>query len=380
MDSTMRFAFFYHSLMSDWNHGNAHFLRGVVRELSALGHQVDVYEPLNGWSLNQLIDDQGSAAINGFFQAYPGQYPILYDLAALDLEKALFDVDVVIAHEWSSPELLAALAAKRRNSRFLLFFHDTHHRAITRPEELATLPLQDFDGILAYGEALREVYLRQGWGKQVWTWHEGADTALFQPSAMEVRKDDLIWIGNWGDEERAREIREFLIFPMRVLGLRASLFGVRYPQNALQEIRDARGVYHGWIPNYLVPAIFAHFHMTVHIPRQPYVHQLPGIPTIRVFEALACGIPLISSPWDDCEGLFRPGQDYLLAADGAAMTKAVQVLRHDHEMAAALAASGLETIRRRHTCCHRVAELLDICGELSGKWQRAPAKAYEVAL
>ena len=36
---------------------------------------------------------------------------------------------------------------------------------------------------------------------------------------------------------------------------------------------------------------------------------LPGIPTIRVFEALACGIPLVSAPWQDEEGLFRPGEE-----------------------------------------------------------------------
>ncbi|MGH8174867.1 MAG: glycosyltransferase, partial [Steroidobacter sp.] len=46
----MKFVLFYHSLVSDWNHGNAHFLRGVVSELLARGHAVDVYEPENGWS------------------------------------------------------------------------------------------------------------------------------------------------------------------------------------------------------------------------------------------------------------------------------------------------------------------------------------------
>jgi spore maturation protein CgeB len=375
----MRFAFFYHSLVSDWNHGNAHFLRGIVRELGQRGHQVTVYEPLNGWSLNQLLADQGSAAINDFFRTFPGQQPVLYDLGALDLEQVLSEVDVVIAHEWNSPDLLAALAAGRRHGRFLLLFHDTHHRAISRREEIAALPLQEFDGILAYGESLREIYLRQGWGEQVWTWHEGADTAIFKPCPIAEEKGDLVWVGNWGDEERASELREYLIEPMRTLGLRASLFGVRYPQPVLQEIEEAGGIYHGWIPNYLVPSVFGHFRLTVHVPRQPYVRQLPGIPTIRVFEALACGIPLICSPWDDTEELFRPGQDYLLVSNGAAMTRAIRDLREDAGMAASLSASGLETIRRRHTCSHRAAELLDICHGLAHGWQKTPAQHYEVA-
>ena len=50
----MKFVLFYHSLVSDWNHGNAHFLRGVVRELKLQGNSVAVYEPENGWSLRNL--------------------------------------------------------------------------------------------------------------------------------------------------------------------------------------------------------------------------------------------------------------------------------------------------------------------------------------
>ena len=61
--------------------------------------------------------------------------------------------------------------------------------------------------------------------------------------------------------------------------------------------------------------------VTVHIPRQPYVQALPGIPTIRPFEALACGIPLICSPWQDVEGLFTPGTDFLIARHGREMTR-----------------------------------------------------------
>ncbi len=50
----MRVVMFYHSLASDWNHGNAHFLRGVARELGRRGHDVRVYEPLDGWSATNL--------------------------------------------------------------------------------------------------------------------------------------------------------------------------------------------------------------------------------------------------------------------------------------------------------------------------------------
>src|SRR5215218_10061557 len=53
----MRVVFFCHAFTSCWNNGNAHFLRGVARELSQFGHHVVVYEPAEGWSrLNAILD------------------------------------------------------------------------------------------------------------------------------------------------------------------------------------------------------------------------------------------------------------------------------------------------------------------------------------
>jgi spore maturation protein CgeB len=92
---------------------------------------------------------------------------------------------------------------------------------------------------------------------------------------------------------------------------------------------------------------------------------LPGVPTIRVFEALACGIPLICAPWEDRDHLFAPGEDYLQVRSGDEMTAALNLVLADDEAAAQLAAQGLATIRARHTCAHRVDELLAITEELS---------------
>ena len=103
----------------------------------------------------------------------------------------------------------------------------------------------------------------------------------------------------------------------------------------------------------------------MHVPRRFYVDALPGIPTIRVFEALACGIALVSAPWRDVEGLFRPGADYLVAADGEAMTAHLRALSHDPDLRDSLAASGLETVLARHTCAHRANELLAIVSRLA---------------
>jgi spore maturation protein CgeB len=79
---------------------------------------------------------------------------------------------------------------------------------------------------------------------------------------------------------------------------------------------------------------------------------------------MACGIPLICSPWDDCEGLFTPGEDYLVAHDGDEMAQRLEAVLGDPGLAAALSRHGLQTILARHTCAHRVDELLAVAAEL----------------
>jgi spore maturation protein CgeB len=357
----MRVVMFYHSLLSDWNHGNAHFLRGVVSELLVRGHQVRVFEPRAGWSMTNLLSEGGDDAIDAFHRAYPHLDSVEYDLDALDLGRELEDADIVIVHEWNSPELVQRVGEHHRDAGYRLLFHDTHHRAATDPEAMARYDLSNYDGVLAYGAAIRDIYLRKGWAARAWTWHEAADTRMFYPRERQDPGGDLVWIGNWGDDERSAEIREFLIEPARRIGLRSTVYGVRYPAAALQELREAGIGYGGWIANFRAPEVFARFKMTVHIPRRPYRRALPGVPTIRVFEALACGIPLISAPWDDVESLFTPGEDFLVAQDGKEMERHLRALLHDPDLACALVAHGLETIRARHTCAHRVDELLEIC-------------------
>jgi spore maturation protein CgeB len=361
----MHFALFYHSLISDWNHGNAHFLRGIVRELQACGHRVHVFEPEHGWSARNLLEQEGSGPLGAFQRAYPGLSSTFYRSEEIDLARALDDVDVVIVHEWNDPSLVSRIGQYRAQSgRFRLLFHDTHHRAISEPQTIGRFDLRHYDGVLAFGEVLRGIYEDRAWAARAWTWHEAADVRLFRPPDIPGERPlDLVWIGNWGDGERASEISEFLIEPVESLRLRAQVHGVRYPLAAQHALARAGIDYRGWVPNFEVPALFAQAKATVHIPRRFYAQTLRGIPTIRVFESLACGIPLISAPWDDCENLFQPG-DYLIACNGSQMRKHLRMLLEDAEARSQLAQSGLQTILSRHTCAHRVEELLKICEAL----------------
>ena len=358
----MRFVVFTHSLVSDWNHGNAHFLRGICAELQERGHQLAIYEPEDSWSRRNLLEQEGLECVAEFHRHYPTLQSTIYDETALDLEEVLRDADVVLVHEWNTRELVARIGRHRYRHDYKLLFHDTHHRSLSDRRAIQEFDLTSYDGVLAYGEIIRQAYLQNRWARNVWTWHEAADTRVFVPLSAKKERD-LVWIGNWGDDERGETLREFLIAPVKDLGLSATVYGVRYPEAALAELADAGVEYRGWLPNYKVPEVMAWHRLTVHIPRRPYVEALPGIPTIRPFEALACAIPLVSAPWVDAENLFRPRQDFLLAHCGSQMREHLQMLLSDEGLMRRQAASGLETILAKHTCAHRVDELLEVIGQ-----------------
>lgn len=364
----MRIVLFYQSLISDWNHGNAHFLRGVASELLARGHEVEVYEPEDSWSVQNLIAEHGTEPLEDFRKAYPQLASHRYSREVYGepaLQRILDGAQLVIVHEWNEPELIERIGECRRKQNFVLLFHDTHHR-IAGHESLP-FTLKDYDGVLAYGQVLTDKYLHNRWAGRTWTWHEAADVRVFHPLPEIPRTLDLVWIGNWGDDERTAELQEFLVQPVKDLQLNAEVYGVRYPAAAIAELEGAGIQYRGWLPNYKVPEVFARAHVTLHIPRRPYVRELPGIPTIRPFEALACGIPLICSPWQDTEHLFTPGRDFLIARDGVEMTQLIRKVLSEPVFAEELAINGLATVIQRHTCAHRVEDLLEIYSKLEAQ-------------
>jgi spore maturation protein CgeB len=370
MNGRLSFRFFAHSWISDWNHGNAHFLRGLTNELVKLGHEVRCYEERDSWSIKNLAAEGENAlaeATATFRQAFPELDVRFYSTGQglrEFLERELAGADIVVIHEWNSLEVVNAILELKQKFWFRVLFHDTHHRAYTNPKEILRLPLNEFDGVLAFGDAIRRIYI-DGFGvKRTWTFHEAADTAHFFPTDS-AKDTDVVWIGNWGDEERTRELEEFLITPAAALsGAKFAVHGVRYPTDALARLAQSSIEFRGYLPNLNAPKMYARSKISLHVPRRFYANGLSGVPTIRVFEALASGSPLVCAPWNDAEGLFRPGQDYICVPDSQSMIAELKSLLQDDHARQQIAASGLETIRARHTCAHRAQQLLEICHQL----------------
>lgn len=374
----MKCVFFCHALTSCWNNGNAHFLRGVARALLQLGHDIVVHEPVDGWSRLNAIRDGGESVLREAASLFPGISVRQYG-ASFDLDEALDGADIVLVHEWNPRDLIERIGRYRVHAgTFTLFFHDTHHRAVTARHEFEQIDLDGYDGVLAFGEVLRQIYLSLGWANRAFTWHEAADTALYHPVPDQPKDCDVLWIGNWGDGERSAELDRFIVAPAREAALKTIMYGVRYPAEALRAIEAAGIEYRGWLPAHRAPLAFAGARTTVHVPRGPYAQALPGIPTIRMFEAMACGVPIVSAPWDDREELF-PAGCYLRASNGQQMKAALLTLLRDPEMAQTMRNSALSVIAERHTCKHRAVELLQIASEIrTGKQASSVQSITEV--
>lgn len=373
MSRKFRIAYFAHAIRSDWNNGNAHFLRGLLRSLGQMGHEVEIFEPDDGWSLENLRrEKRGAGALEQFARNYPELHVNSYQERGLSgpgalqqWRDALRGREIVILHEWNPPQLSHLLLNLREELGFRLLFHDTHHRASSSPEQIRLFGTEQFDGVLAFGEALRSIYRERFNIRKVWTLHEAADTTIFHPMPASEKKRDVVWIGNWGDDERSAEICQFLLRPAADLRHRRfTIFGVRYPERAHAALEYAGVKYGGYLPNLDGPETYAQSRLTVHIPRQQYAGAMTGIPTIRVFEALACGMPLISAPWHDSERLFRQ-DDFWMVRSTCEARGAMEALLSNPKHANEQAARGLETVLARHTCMHRAQKLTEICEEVS---------------
>ena len=364
----MRVVFFCHSYLSDFDHGSAPFMRGVVSELAARGHDVRVFEPVDSWSIQSLVRAQGTSAVELAAAVYAPIRPVRYEREKLDLDAALDGADLVIVHERSDADVVRWIGARRRaaGSRFVLLFHDTHHRSVTDPRSMEYYDLEDFDAVLVFGEAIREVYARRGWARRAVTWHEAADTRRMRPALADAGgRGDVVWIGNDDGRCRALDLMKWLVEPAIELGLDVVLHGTRFSRDVTSDLERRGATFGGWLPNYRVPYVYAQHAFSVHVPRRAYVEELAGVPTIGLFEALACGVPLLVARWRDREGLFRPGADYLEAESPARMKELMRLVAHDEDARRELSRSARACIAERHTCAHRVDALLALTRDLT---------------
>ena len=317
----MKIAYFTHSLLSCWNHGNAHFLRGVLRELSAAGHEVVAFEPRRGWSLANLLRDHGEAGLGPVPRALiPNSPPSSFDDDD-DLDgTAAPDATSSSCMNGTSPALVAAIGATAPAGRAV-------HVAVprypsSRRERSGRDPRASTSTAMTacWPSAQRSPRsIAAGAGATAFSSGTRPRIRAVPPAGRRRARDGLVWIGNWGDEERSEELEELPVAARR--NARAASRHLRRTLSA-HGARDAERYgarYRGWLAECAAPEVFARHLVTVHVPapilcRGAAGHSdHPGVRGAGLRYSTAC------APWSDAEGLFTPGEDYLMARDGDEM-------------------------------------------------------------
>ena len=315
----VKIVYFTHSLRSCWNHGNAHFLRGVLSELGRRGHDVVAYEPSGAWSLDNLLRDHGEAGLDAFRPPIRSSSATIY-APGFDVAAACDGADLVIVHEWNEPALVAAVGRGARGgaARFTLLFHDTHHRAVSDPEAMRAFDLDGYDGVLAFGETLAEVYRGWGWGDRVFVWHEAADTHAV-PSAGARDRAATASSGSaiGATTSAAPSSRASCSARRSGRACRSTSTACATPSRRWPRSSAHGGRYHGWLPNAAAPDVFARHLATVHVPRRFYVEGCPASrrsgssrrwPAASRWSprpgatARACSAPAATSSWRETRG------------------------------------------------------------------------------
>lgn len=162
---------------------------------------------------------------------------------------------------------------------------------------------------------------------------------------------DLGYLGTYSDD-RQPSLERLLILPARAMeGHSFVVAGPQYPQGIQ------------WPPNvdrieHLPPPLHRDFYnnqrFTLNVTRADMI-AAGYSPSVRLFEAAACGIPIISDWWEGLDTLFEPGREILIAGTGDDVISILEDLPPDRARMIGAAASS--RVLAEHTAAHRAAEL-----------------------
>jgi len=216
--------------------------------------------------------------------------------------------------------------------------------------------LADFDLVLSFtgGPRLVEEYRRRLSARHIEPLYGHVDPDVHRPvSALPHYRADLSYLGTYSADRQAA-LEELFVNPARLRrDLRFLIGGAQYPQ----DFPWSSNIY---FVRHLPPAehaaFFASSRLTLNVTRRAMA-EMGWCPPGRLFEAAACGAPLISDRWDGIESFFTPGEDIILADDAQATLDALA--RDDHELTR-IAARARERTLDEHSSSQRAAEMISL--------------------
>jgi spore maturation protein CgeB len=332
------------SLSSSWGNGHATTFRALLKAFAARGHDILFLERDVPWYAGQrdLADpDYCQLAF----------YADLDDLARWKAEIARADAVIVGSYV---PDGVAVGRYVQETTRGVTAFYD-----IDTPVTLAKLARGDFEYLSPEGIPGYDVYLsftggptldlleRSYGSPAARALYCSVDPALYTPTG-EAKRWDLSYLGTYSPD-RQPTLERLLLAPARALPQRRFVVaGPQYPAD-IDWPANVERIEH--LPPKEHAAFYSASRFTLNVTRADMI-AAGWSPSVRLFEAGACGTPIVSDVWEGIDSLFTPGREILLADDGATVIAAL-----DGADATAMGAAARTRVLGAHTAAHRAAEL-----------------------
>lgn len=346
----MRIVVFGLTVSSSWGNGHATLWRGLCRALHERGHSVVFFER-----------DVPYYAETRDVWEIPGGDLVLYagwEEVRVRAEREVAGADVAMVTSYC-PDGLAATELVLAAPRALRVFYDLDTPVtldrLSRGETMSYIGprgLRDFDLALSYtgGAALDALRERLG-ARRVAPLYGHVDPAVHHPVPPEERfRADLSYLGTYAAERQA-VLEALLVEPARRRGGQKFLIGgAQYPQ----DFPWAQNIYFvRHLPPPEHPAFFCSSRLTLNVTRQAMA-EMGWCPSGRLFEAAACGTPIVTDLWEGLEAFYEPGREILTARTTEDAVAALDL--SDAELARMSRAARERTLAE-HTSACRVRDL-----------------------
>ncbi len=354
----MRIVIFGLTVSSSWGNGHATLWRGLCRALSVRGHVVTFYER----DLSYYASTRDLTELPG------GGRLVLYERFAdiqSEATRLCHGADLALTTSFCPDGKEAAQLLLSSRAAIKAFYDlDTPVtlNSLDHGEPVAYLPdegLKAFDLVLSYtgGRALDELQRRLG-ARVVAPLYGWADPATHHPVApVKSYRADLSYLGTYA-ADRQSTLEELFVVPARRLpGMRFLIGGAQYP-DSFPWTRNTYFVKHMPPPEH--PSFFSSSRLTLNVTRASMA-SYGYCPSGRLFEAAACGVPLVSDVWEGLDSFFTPGEEILMAKDAEDVLAA---LRLDAGELSRIACNARQRTLDEHSADARAASLERICASL----------------
>lgn len=355
----MRFAIFGLTVSSSWGNGHATLWRGLLKALAWRGHSITFYEK----DVPYYADTR-----DGWPPPAGVKLQLFDSLGDLRRETAreLSEADVAIVTSYCG-EGAAACELVLQSSAGLKVFYDLDTpvtlNAIASGTNVPYLPdegLAAFDIVLSYtgGRALEELRTRLG-ARRVAPLYGWVDPEIHHPSGPRAEfRSELSYLGTYA-ADRQRALEELFVQAAHARPeARFALGGAQYPEN-FPWAENIFFVRH--LPPALHPEFFCSSRATLNVTRRAMA-ALGYCPSGRLFEAAACGTPIISDVWEGLESFFCLGTEILPARTREDVLAALDL--SDAELRRIAEAAWARTLQE-HTAAARATQLEGILNDAS---------------